>query len=102
MDTHQKWQWANKTTGDPVPAGAAEDLAVGLTMNPAMKLSVVHGVYDLITPYFESKHLTEQLGQGSPMVNSIDFRVYQGGHMFYMWEASRKAFTEDARKLIAG
>ena len=102
MDTNRKWQWANKTTGDPMPAGSVEDLAVGLAMNPAMKLTVVHGVYDLITPYFESKYLVEQLGQGSPMANGIGFEVYQGGHMFYMWEPSRKAFTADARKLIAG
>lgn len=100
MDTNHKWQWANETTGDPVPAGATEDLAVGLTMNPAMKLSVVHGVYDLITPYFESKYLVEQLAQGSPMARDIGFNLYEGGHMFYMWAKSRQAFTEDARKLI--
>lgn len=102
MDTNQKWQWSNKTTGDPMPAGAVEDLAVGISMNPDIKLSVVHGVYDLITPYFESKHLVEQLAQGSPIAKKIGFEVYEGGHMFYMWEKSRKAFTEDARKLIAG
>lgn len=102
MDTNHKWQWANKATGDPVPAGATEDLAVGLTMNPAMKLCVVHGVYDLITPYFDSKYLLEQLAQGSPMAKDVDLKLYEGGHMFYMWQESRKAFADDARKLIGG
>ncbi len=102
MDVNRKWQWANKTTGEAIPAGATEDLAVGLTMNPDMKLIVVHGVYDLITPYFESKYLIEQLTQGSPMAKDVDFKVYEGGHMFYMWEKSRKAFTADIKKIIAG
>ncbi len=99
MDVNRKWQWTNKTSGDPVPPGASDDMAVGLSMNPGMKLMIVHGLYDLITPYFDSKSFAEQLAQSSPMAGDIEFKAYEGGHMFYMWEKSRKAFTEDIRQL---
>lgn len=96
------WQWRDQTTGSPVPPGATDDLAVGLAMNPSMKLMIVHGIYDLITPYFESKHLLRHLRQDSRGVSDIELRTYEGGHMFYMWEKSRRAFTADAKKLIGG
>ena len=96
---NRKWQWRDELSGTPVPPGATDDLAVGLTMNPDMKLLVVHGVYDLVTPYFESKHLLQQLVDGSSAARHIRFAGYEGGHMFYMWRASRRAFTRDARRL---
>ena len=96
---NRKWQWRDDASGAPVPPGATDDLAVGLTMNPQMKLLVVHGVYDLVTPYFESKHLLQQLTDGSSPARHIRFAGYEGGHMFYMWRASRRAFTRDARRL---
>jgi len=99
LDVNRKWQWSNKDAGDPVPPGASEDVAVGLTMNPGMKLMVVHGLYDLVTPYLDSKHFVEQLAQSSPMAEEIAFKTYEGGHMFYMWEKSRVAFAEDVRSL---
>ena len=99
---NRRWQWRDQTTGSPVPPGATDDLAVGLAMNPSMKLMLVHGTYDLITPYFESKHLVRQLRQDSRGVSDVALRTYEGGHMFYMWERSRRAFTADAKKLITG
>lgn len=97
---NRKWQWRDQTTGAPVPPGATDDLAIGLTMNPSMKVVLVHGIYDLITPYFESKHLVRHLRQDSRGLDGIELRTYEGGHMFYMWERSRRAFTADAKKLI--
>ncbi len=98
-DVNRKWQWRDAHSGSPVPPGAAEDLAVGLSMSPEMRLAVVHGAYDLITPYFDSKYLLQQLRRGSPLSESVAMHVYEGGHMFYMWERSRRQFTRDVRAL---
>ena len=68
-------------------------------MNPDMRLAVVHGAYDLITPYYDSRYLLNQLQRGSPLSEPIAFHVYEGGHMFYMWETSRRQFARDARAL---
>ena len=98
-DVNRKWQWRDAQSGSPVPPGASEDLAVGLSMNPDMRLAVVHGAYDLITPYYDSRYLLNQLQRGSPLSEPIAFHVYEGGHMFYMWETSRRQFARDARAL---
>jgi len=98
-DVNSRWQWRDEKTGSPIPVGATEDLAVGLGMNPDMKLSVVHGVYDLVTPYFESKYLVNQLRRGSKLANSILLQNYEGGHMFYMWQKSRREFARDTAKM---
>ena len=98
-DVNSRWQWRDEKTGSPIPAGATEDLAVGLGMNPAMKLAIVHGVYDLVTPYFESKYLANQLRRGSKLANSILLHNYEGGHMFYMWQKSRREFTRDTARM---
>lgn len=99
MDVNRKWQWKNLAGGDPTPPGASEDVAVGLGMNPALKVLVVHGLYDLVTPYLDSKYFVEQLAQSSPTAEAVGFKTYEGGHMFYMWEKSRQAFAEDVRSL---
>ncbi len=98
-DVNNRWQWRDEKTGSPIPLGATEDLAVGLGMNPQMKLSIVHGIYDLVTPYFESKYLVNQLRRGSDIANAIRLHNYEGGHMFYMWQKSRKQFARDVASL---
>ncbi|MEM6583224.1 MAG: peptidase S10 [Pseudomonadota bacterium] len=98
-DVNRRWQWRNETTGSPVPSGALEDLAIGLGMNPGMQLSIVHGIYDLVTPYFESAHMIRQLHRSSALAKAIKLHAYEGGHMFYMWQKSRRDFTKDAARL---
>jgi carboxypeptidase C (cathepsin A) len=98
-DVNSRWQWRDEKTGNPIPVGATEDLAVGLGMNPDMKLSIVHGIYDLVTPYFESKYLVNQLRRGSNLANAIRLHNYEGGHMFYMWQKSRREFARDAARM---
>ena len=100
MSVNRKWQWRDAESGSPVPAGATDDLAAGLAMNPDMKVMIVHGVYDLVTPYFESKFLSEQLARSTPIGGQLEINNYEGGHMFYMWEKSRKLFTRDVAKMI--
>lgn len=98
-DVHEKWQWHDIDSGEPVPPGATDDIAVGLSINADMKMMLVHGIYDLVTPYFTSKYLALQLAQSYDAASRIDLKNYEGGHMFYMWEASRKAFTKDVKHM---
>jgi len=100
-EVNMRWQWRNEKTGDPMPEGASEDLAVGMGMNPQMKLCIVHGIYDLVTPYFESKYQVGQLRRASSLVNPVRMHSYEGGHMFYMWQQSRRRFTRDIAALYS-
>ena len=63
-----------------------------------MRVLVVHGANDLVTPYFGSQLVLDQL----PVYGSaerVKLAVYGGGHMFYSRDASRRAFREDALAL---
>jgi carboxypeptidase C (cathepsin A) len=59
---------------------------------------VTHGASDLVTPYFESQLIIDQL----PAFGSAErlrLGVYGGGHMYYSRDASRRAMREDAERL---
>lgn len=89
------WEWSDKSNGWSQPKGGMADVAAALSMNPDCKIVISHGYYDLITPYYVSEYLANQIrAQGSP-TGSLTLKHYQGGHMFYTWEKSRKAFFKD-------
>lgn len=98
---NREWQWGDAANGSPVPAGAMEDMAVAMAMNPAMKLVISHGYFDLITPYFVSEYLVRQLRQSGAKTDGLSLKHYVGGHMFYTWEASRQAFFKDVAAVYA-
>jgi carboxypeptidase C (cathepsin A) len=89
------WRWGSGRR----PPEVVGDLRDALSLDPKLKVLVVHGASDLVTPYFENKLILAQLpafGGG----DRLDLKVYGGGHMFYTRDASRRAFREDGRRLI--
>jgi carboxypeptidase C (cathepsin A) len=79
-------------------AGALDDLQTARVLNPALQVLIAHGLTDLMTPYFASRYLVDQL---PPLAGAapIELRVYEGGHMMYMRPDSRRALKADARAL---
>jgi carboxypeptidase C (cathepsin A) len=78
---------------------AMDDLRYGLSLNPYLKVCITHGYYDLVTPYFSSKRLLMQSPLTDEQRNRVICDNYQGGHMFYTWEQSRKRFSERVKQL---
>ena len=72
-----------------------------LALDPAARALVVHGLYDLVTPYFADALLLAQV-PASAAGGRLALKVYAGGHMFYLDEASRRALMQDARALVIG
>lgn len=92
---NRSWIWGNS----PTPPESVSDLREALALDPNLRVLVVHGYTDLVTPYFASKLVLDELpqfGEGQ-RVSSI---VYPGGHMFYSRDQSRKALREDAFNLV--
>ena len=81
-------------------ANATADLEHDLALDPKLGVVIVHGLTDLVTPYFETKMELDQLAV--PIEGRLNFDVLPGGHMVYINDNSRKALREDARKLIQG
>jgi carboxypeptidase C (cathepsin A) len=82
--------------GGRVNAEAVSDLREALALDPRLKVLIVHGITDLVTPYFATKLLLDQLpafGDGS----RVQFVVLPGGHMPYVRDESRRALRDTAR-----
>lgn len=82
--------------------GATDDLRYGMSLNPDMKVWISHGVYDLVTPFFSTERITRLMKLDEEREKMLSVKHYPGGHMFYMWKESRKAFFEDMRTLYEG
>jgi hypothetical protein len=56
--------------------------------------NVRHVYYDMVTPYFSSQRLIEQMKMLPEQRQNLHFKNFFGGHMFYTWEKSRIAFRD--------
>jgi len=93
-DVNGQWNWGRGRTGPEV----VDDLRNALASDRDLMAMVAHGASDLVTPYFGSQLILDQL----PVFGSADrlkLEVYGGGHMFYTRDASRRAFRKDALAL---
>jgi carboxypeptidase C (cathepsin A) len=83
------------------PEGATDDFRYGMSLNPHLKAYITHGRYDLVTPYFASDRLRNLMRLDPAMADRLTVRHFGGGHMFYAWEESRRAFTDDIAAFVA-
>jgi carboxypeptidase C (cathepsin A) len=81
--------------------GATDDFRYGMALNPHMKAFVTHGRYDLVTPYYASDRLRNLMRLDPQMGDRLTVRHFDGGHMFYAWEESRRAFGEAIAAFVA-
>ena len=87
------WDWGGGR-GQPE---ALTTLAEVLALDPGLRVLVVHGYTDLVTPYFGSALLLRQLPAGT--APRVETATYPGGHMFYTRPDSRRALRSDAASL---
>jgi carboxypeptidase C (cathepsin A) len=81
--------------------GATDDFRYGMALNPHMKAFITHGRYDLVTPYFASDRLRNLMRLDLQVAERVTVRHFGGGHMFYAWEESRRAFGEAIAAFVA-
>jgi len=89
------WDWGRGRTTHHI----VDDLRNLLSLDPRLHVLVTHGASDLVTPYFESQLIIDQL----PAFGSAErlrLGVYGGGHMYYSRDASRRAMRDDAERLF--
>lgn len=93
------WQWLRR--GDFGYPNAAPRLRDALVADGALRVLVVHGRYDLVTPFASSTWAVAQLRLPPARRAAIRFAVLEGGHMMYLHDDSRRALTALARDFIA-
>ena len=72
-----------------------------MSLNPHMKAFITHGRYDLVTPYYASDRLRNLMRLDPEMASRLTVRHFDGGHMFYAWEDSRREFTAAIAAFVA-
>jgi carboxypeptidase C (cathepsin A) len=98
LAVNRDWKRDEPTHALWAPAGATDDLRFAMSMNPDMKVLIAHGYYDMVTPYFSSERLVEQMKLLPEQREQLCIRHFGGGHMFYTWEESRRAFRDWVRR----
>jgi carboxypeptidase C (cathepsin A) len=97
-DVSQHWNWQGERQRG-AQALAMSSLEAALLEHPGTRVLIVNGRYDLVTPYFASRWLVDQLEVPAAIRRGIRLRVYDGGHMVYMRPQSRSLLARDAAEL---
>jgi carboxypeptidase C (cathepsin A) len=98
MQVNKAWKDKSKRHFFDRQIGAMDDLRYGMSLNGHMKVSITHGRFDLVTPYFGSQRLTKLMKLTDEQQANLTRRNFDGGHMFYSWDESRIEFHEEMRQ----
>ncbi|MFL6004783.1 MAG: S10 family peptidase [Gaiellaceae bacterium] len=101
-EVNQEWKDDDKRHFFIPPVGATDDFRYGMALNPHVRAFITHGQFDLVTPYYASDRLRNLMRLEPTIADRVTVRHFGGGHMFYAWEASRRAFTAAISEFVAG
>ncbi|HYU32391.1 MAG TPA: peptidase S10 [Thermoanaerobaculia bacterium] len=73
----------------------AEDLRKAMARNPALKVFVGCGYYDLATPYFAAEYTFDHLGFEPGYAERVTKGYYEAGHMMYIRRVDREKLKGD-------
>jgi carboxypeptidase C (cathepsin A) len=95
--------WRNDATQSffTPPVGATDDFRYGMVLNPHMKAFITHGRYDLVTPYYASDRLRNLMRLDPETASRVTIRHFDGGHMFYAWDETRREFAAAIATFVA-
>jgi carboxypeptidase C (cathepsin A) len=80
---YPKWNWKPlpKDSGwEPSYVNTANQLGSVMRRNTALKVLVLNGYYDLITPFLDAEYTFSRNGI---VTERVTFKYYEGGHMMY-------------------
>ena len=78
----------------------AETLRSAMTKNPALKVYIANGYYDLATPYFATEYTVDHLGLEGDLKDNITMGYFEAGHMMYIDLPSLKKLNSELTDFI--
>ncbi|HVU17726.1 MAG TPA: hypothetical protein VHD32_12425 [Candidatus Didemnitutus sp.] len=94
IDVFPKWNFKHQQPGNgfslPALANTLPDLATAMKTNPALKVLLLGGYFDLATPYYEGIYEMQHLAIPPNLQSNISYHYYQSGHMVYANEEALK------------
>ncbi len=100
-EVSKSWNWRSGIAGRQGYADVNERLIKTMSLNPDLQVLIMHGVYDLVTPYFGSVIAVEQMALEPSMRKNIQVKVYEGGHMLYFHRLAREQMYRDVQRFFA-
>jgi len=92
--------WDYGQGGNNRYAETADALRSAFAKNPYMKLYIGSGFYDLATPYFATEYTFSHMGLPSKYKQQITSKMFEAGHMFYIWKPALAALTRDIEGFV--
>ena len=102
IEVNEAWKEDTKRHFFAPPEGATDSFRYGMALNPHMQAFITHGRYDMATPYYASDRLRNLMRFDPDTAGRLTVRHFEGGHMFYAWEESRRAFTAAIAEFVEG
>jgi carboxypeptidase C (cathepsin A) len=92
------WNWGEQ--GQQGFVNVAEDLRSAMSANPALKVFVGNGYYDLATPFFATEYTFDHLGFEPGYEARVTMKYYEAGHMMYIRRADHVQLKRDVAEFI--
>ncbi len=78
----------------------ADTLRRAMHQNPALKVHVANGYYDLATPYLATEYTFNHLGLDESLRGNITMSYYEAGHMMYIHQPSLEKLKDELARFI--
>ena len=91
------WNYGSAGNGYPY---VADDLRQAMEQNPALRVLVANGYYDLATPFFATEYTFAHLGGDPRLRDRVKMTYYPSGHMMYIQEASLLELQKNVRDFV--
>jgi carboxypeptidase C (cathepsin A) len=97
-DRVRPWNYGRE--GNNKYLNVAESLRQAITKNPALKVFVANGYYDLATPYFATAYTFDHMGLEPELQKNISMGYYEAGHMMYVHSPSLMQLKKDLESFL--
>ncbi len=100
----KSWDFSHKIGGADFPqpmVNTGPDLAHAVGTNPALRVLILQGLYDLATPLLATEYSVAHLGLPAEARSRVEIKVYDAGHMMYIHEPALRQFKADVAAFIA-
>jgi carboxypeptidase C (cathepsin A) len=94
-DTHKAWRWNRGGSKGNEYCSTSNDLSRALRRNPHLRVFAASGRYDLGTPYSASDWSLAQLDLPAEVMQRVQHRYYDAGHMMYTRQADLEKLERD-------
>jgi carboxypeptidase C (cathepsin A) len=98
--TGKVWPWSFKEFEDRY-VNVSETLRRAMTENPALRLFVGCGYYDMATPLYAAEYNVEHMQLAPALQGHVTFGYYEGGHMYYTNLKALAKAKQDIAKFYA-